>query len=406
MNPKLFTFLIAFALAAPAHGTPGSVRDFQLRPAPSPSATPQVQGPVDTEGAVPVRPRVIPAPSSTPSQSVPASAAPGPSPTRTAAPGAAPSSVSRSTPTAQAETRQTPPRQSQTNAPAQPTATPLTSPQLPASDTPEESAPSPQATSSPVSTSETEPTSSGHPVTSQETNWLGWIVIIAGLILLALGGWLFWRKREQQAQMIPQIELPLVKPVPDDDNVEQETPLPTTISNAAAGAIPETKTSGFSAAKSKFQVKVAAQSLSRSMMNATLQYRLELQNLGSAAIGDISVHADVVTAHSQAPLSEQLADTESDLPFAAFVPKISSRDAQVVDGEYRLPLRLIRAIAQGKTQLFVPLLRLKIESADIDPVIHTFVVGIRPPDGTGKLLPFRLDEMAQTYRNIGLRQLA
>ena len=152
-------------------------------------------------------------------------------------------------------------------------------------------------------------------------------------------------------------------------------------------------------------MKAQALTLSRSLMNATFSYRLELMNLTNQPISEVSVKADLVTAHGQAPISEQVASDDTELPDAAFVASIDGRATHEVKGNFSLPVGSIRPITQRGATLYVPLLRLRVEGEDMDPITCTFVVGIKPPERGAKLQPFRLDEMAQTYRNIGLRLL-
>ena len=140
-------------------------------------------------------------------------------------------------------------------------------------------------------------------------------------------------------------------------------------------------------------------------MFATLNYALDLRNLGTQPLRDLTLRADLVTAHGQAPLEEQLADRDADMAPVTGIPMIAAQETYRFDGEYRLPTSEIRIIAQGKAQLYVPLLRIRIDMDGKAPLVRSFVVGLRPASGHGKLQPFRRDEMAQTYRNIGLRSL-
>ena len=153
------------------------------------------------------------------------------------------------------------------------------------------------------------------------------------------------------------------------------------------------------------QLRVEASSLSRSVMNATLSYQIMLRNMGTKTLTDIRVSADLITAHGQTPVADQLGSRASQLPQVASVAEIAPRETQPVTGDLRLPVSQIRTIRQGKAHLFIPLLRVRIDGDGKDPIIRTFVVGTLPPAGQSKLLPFRLDELAQTYRNIGLRAL-
>lgn len=140
-------------------------------------------------------------------------------------------------------------------------------------------------------------------------------------------------------------------------------------------------------------------------MNATLAYRLQVSNLGTKPLRDIHLSADMVTAHNGAPVNEQLAGKQTLLAPVSTLAEIGPGETVPVTAEIRLPVHAIRTIRQGNAHLFVPLLRLRVDAEGRDPVVRTFVVGMLPPAGQSKLQPFRLDELAQIYRSIGLRAL-
>lgn len=140
-------------------------------------------------------------------------------------------------------------------------------------------------------------------------------------------------------------------------------------------------------------------------MNATLAFKLDIRNLGTRTMRDIIVKADMVTAHGKAPMDQQLATANTDLPALSTIAELAARDTQTLTSELRLPVSAIKLIPQGRAFVYVPLLRIRIEAEGKAPVTRTFVIGNLPPQGQSKLQPFRLDEMAQSYRNIGLRAL-
>ncbi len=180
---------------------------------------------------------------------------------------------------------------------------------------------------------------------------------------------------------------PPASPLPDTP-----PPAPHNLKTAAAPRVP-------------IQLKAEAQSLSRSLMAATLTFKLDIRNLGTQTIRDIAIDADLVTAHGKAPVGQQVANADSELPSLQIIPEIKGQDVYSITGEFRLPVNQIRTISQGAATLFVPLLRVRAVMPGKTSVVQTYVLGILPATGQGKLQPFRLDEMAQTYRNIGLRLL-
>ena len=78
----------------------------------------------------------------------------------------------------------------------------------------------------------------------------------------------------------------------------------------------------------------------------------------------------------------------------------------VLQGELRLPLREVRAIRQGSVPVFVPLLRLTVRAANLEPQAHTYVIGTRNAQKGARPNPFRLDEPPRTYAQLTTRALA
>jgi hypothetical protein len=212
-------------------------------------------------------------------------------------------------------------------------------------------------------------------------DWLWWLLGTLGAIALGLVGWSL-RRRPTAAAPAPTIEKPRVpaatRPVADPP----------------ASADPD------------LRVEAEAISLGRSFANATLSYAITVSNLGGRPLQNVRIEADMTTAHSSLPVDQQLANMTTELPDLAHVDCLASGAAKQARGEFRLPVGQIRLIRQGKAALYVPLLRLRIHADGIEPLVKTFVVGQKQGARSGKLTPFRLDEMAQVYREIGLQPLA
>ena len=398
MKLRIIILPALLAFAAPATAAPGSVQDFQL-PAPTPSATetPQVQGPVDTQAGIPIGPRVIPAatPSATPTEEPPSDS---PTPVETRSSDGSPPARTNAEQTQRASTpntrRPTPSQAAPTIAPA--TDTTAVEEQ---SSSATASEPLENLDFSPDLSSETSglPSASGVPELSVSgiLDYV-WLIAAFAALVAVLGGFYLYRQRGTPlAVSAPTIEPPLVRQ-PDEPVTKEEAVTPVAPTASAPSAV---------LPPLPIQMKAQALSLSRSMLNATLSYQLDLTNLGTHPLKEISVRADVVTAHGRAPADEQLANRESDLDFVSVIAEIPPGDSYTLNGEFRTPVSSIRAITQGNAYVFVPLLRVRIDVDGKDPMLKTFVVGTKPPAGRSKLQPFRLDEMAQTYREIGLRLL-
>lgn len=368
---RIPTISLVALIAAASPAAAQSVQDFRLPPEPTPTPTTQVEGPVDREGPVIIAPRVIPTGTATPTPRP--TAAPTPAPTA-----ARSTSTPRPLPT-QSPMAQRPPA---VEAPGQ-----ATVPSLPAEALPDAATPAIDSTATPLPAAPATATAAEEAEQAEEPqsgfDWLWWVLGLAAVAALALVGW-FLRQRRTVALSAPAIERPRVP-----------TPSPT------APPVAPVATSG-----PDLRVEAEAISLGRSFANATLSYSITVSNLGGQPLQNVRIEADMTTAHSSLPVDQQLASTTTELPDLAWIDQLAAGAAKQARGEFRLPVGQIRLIRQGKAALYVPLLRLRIHADGIEPVVRTFVVGQKQGARSGRLTPFRLDEMAQVYREIALQPLA
>lgn len=197
-------------------------------------------------------------------------------------------------------------------------------------------------------------------------------------MLTLIGAWLWWRRRNAHAEP-PLIERPVVAQ-PSPDSPGDVAPVPPQLT-----------------------LQANALKLSRSMMNATLHYRLSVTNRSTTALGDLMVGGDLVSAHNGKALSEQVAGVEQALPVRHRIERISPGQTKVLEGTLQLPLTQVHPIRQGSALLLVPLMRWQLAGADMEPLACTFVVGTLSQVAGGRLQPFRLDEQPQDYSPIGQR---
>lgn len=364
---------IALILAAPTPLVAQSVQDFQLPPNPTPTPSPRVQGPVDTEGdSIPARPRVIETPTPTPAPaSTPRQGSPVPQPT-----------VPQSTPTPLPSTRPAPARtapidqvpQNSRNAP------------LPTADERAPLGEGVEAAAEPnlqgedqvgEATGEPMPTESGSiaplPEADTEKENADWIWPAVGGGILALLGLGYFLSRRRSSAPAPIIEKPVVG-------------------------------SGGPVNASDIHIRTEAIKLTRSVMNATLHYRVSLLNKATHALSNVAIGADVVSAHGGLPMEQQVASADYALEKRHQFDRIAPGQNVRYEGQITIPLSQIRAIRQNNAALFVPLLRLRIDGATPEPLVKTFVVGLGMPEG-GRVMPFRIDEGPRSYEPIAARAL-
>ena len=449
---------VALAFALPAPVLAQSVNDFQLPPAPTPSASPQVQGPVDPDNPAPVRPRPTPTPT------LPPTARPTPAPTAAATPRPT-ATTPAPRPTASA-TRPAPT--------ARPTAT-ATAPAVPATGLPETSTTSPFPVEGvgqngvgqdgitqdgaaqggtapmPLPTAATPGESADAASTGAEpqgdTNWPLWIGLALAL-LAAIGGVVFWRKR-QDAQPPATIEPPLVRtPAASDDAAAAPTPAPTPTPtpatrliaaepsapavipprpvarpNGQPAAQPQSRPAGQPMPQPAFaqpapqpvpavlantgSLAIAAEAvkLTRSFAFITLQYRLTLTNDGDAPITGVAIGADMVSANARAPMEQQVAMADTAIAIRHTVADIAPGQTLTVDGQAQLPLAQVEPIRQGRHPVLVPLMRVRVERAGEDAVVKTLIIGQGAPGGE-RLQPFSLNDGLRSYQPIAQRELA
>ena len=154
------------------------------------------------------------------------------------------------------------------------------------------------------------------------------------------------------------------------------------------------------------EVEAHAVTLSRSVMNASISYRVTMVNRGREPITLIEVHGDVTTAHGRVPAAQQLADTEQSFPELHTHARLAPGERITMRGELRLPLREIRALRQGSVPVFVPLLRLTVRAQNMQPKAYTYVIGTRAAEKGSRPNPFRLDEPPRSYAQLTTRALA
>jgi hypothetical protein len=219
-----------------------------------------------------------------------------------------------------------------------------------------------------------------------------------GLLLLALGGFAGWvvsrrlplRERGVKA---PVIERPRVVPPP----APQPEPIP------ERAAIAEPPAPRESAAHEPLALLLEPLRLSLTLMNASLAYRLEVANHGSAALEALSIRADMISAHASMTREQQLAGPGASAPTVHRIDRLEPGESRVVEGEFRLPFPSIIPIRQGDAALMLPLARFRAQAQGTAPVTKTFAVG---QPGAGGLQPFRLDLGPRVYPQLVQRAFA
>lgn len=383
MKHRITLFLTAIAASMPhtvVAAPGGSVRDFRLPPAPTATSTPQVQGPIDPDAVVPNRPRAVNTPTPTPTPTPVARPTIAPRVTPTIAPTTAPTPQQRRTVPSPASTRTPNAQRTITPRPA----TPLQSDETVSrpSDIP---APTPDASVSIVPGVAPSVEATDNEVAPGETGDFPWLWLLGGLVILGLiAAAIFLRTRSTQNAPAPVIEPPLRKAA------DAAEPVVAPVPQVAKG----------------LTMQAEAIKLSRSMMNASLAYRITVKNQTARTIANIAVGGELVSAHQGKPVDQQMADAAQSLPQRHEVSQLAPGHSESFTGILQLPVDQIAPIRQGNGALYVPLMRWRVASAEgAEPVAKTYVVGQRATRTGGKMQPFPLDRELRSFDRLSQRAL-
>jgi hypothetical protein len=146
--------------------------------------------------------------------------------------------------------------------------------------------------------------------------------------------------------------------------------------------------------------------LSLTLLNATLSYRLLLNNRSAEPLENVAITADMIAAHATLSREQQLSGPDAAAMQVASIERLEPGESRIVSGEFRLPFSQILPVRQGNAALLFPLARFRIEGANREPVTRTFLVA-QPSERPGAgLQPFRLDLGPRIYPKLAQRAFA
>lgn len=378
----LIAFVAALALSQPALAQ-DSVTDFQLPPAPTPSASSSAHGPVDPDNPFGTRPtpRVTATPTTAPAQQPVIVVPPAPSATPPAQPSA---SVTAPRPRATTPAQPVPSQAPETSA-AEPASSLAP---VPSSDTAESEAPQPSDEARPVSAPEPEiatPEADGQP---------GWLMIVLGLLGLGLAGlivWLIARRRRSRSAATEQFEAaPAPAPAPQPSApaalAPAGRPAPALAQRHAAPTPSPALTSDFAPDSAPHAVSLAVEpvSLRVSLAYATLICRAAIANNTSAVVGPLAIRGDLASAHRAVDQRATLAPAITDLDPLATIENLAPGAAIEQRIEVKLPLSHVAGFVKGGHQFFVPLVRVALVPPTGEAQLRIWTVGTA---GAAKLGP-------------------
>jgi hypothetical protein len=342
-------------LAAPASA---ALSDFRLPVDPPQQSEPERIGPVAPD--VPESRAPAPTPAPTPRARPPEMTADEPRIVLPDLPAATPTPAPSRTAAAPVQTRPSPTDERVATETAVPAADSLTLPQASATPSP---LPVPSVAAPP----------------GEGSSWWPWVLAaLAGFGLTGFAGWRWLRRRPvARPSAVPQLERPRLASARPPANHAPAEPL---------------------------QITLEPLRLSLTLMNATLAYRLEVANRGTAPIVGLTIGADMIAAHASMTREQQLSGPGDGAATVQLIERLEPGESRIIEGEFRVPFTQIVPIRQGNAALLLPLARFRLVAEGAAPVVRTFAVG--QLGSKAALQPFRLDQGPRVYPKLTQRAFA
>ncbi|MEE4537065.1 MAG: hypothetical protein V2J51_01050 [Erythrobacter sp.] len=402
-------------VSAYAHAAAPRAQTYSL-PEGSASPTPAPQGPVDERAGVPIGPQVIapepeqpeprrpaPAPRRAPARPAPTTAtppapSPTPEPAQRSAPARAPSSREAAQAAPQLEAQSAPTSEGGEET-AQPSGDEAPGPgfdSLPA----RESTPASERSDASFRNETGAPHAAGAGREERDGSAAVWIASALSVLALlgAAFGWLWWQ-RQRPARTRPLREGTIAARVSETIAAEMAGPSPPS-KLRSAGKAPDPRAGSTPArALPHIVLGVDCTAATRSVMMFSAEFDVTLTNRSDTAARDIAVWATLFCAR-KGPCS----DAGTPAPVAT-IARIGPHQSARVAASVQLPIGQVRAIRQGTTPLFVPLLEITSRVGNAPPVAQRFIVG-RPSERAGsKLHPLPLDGVPGSFRGLKVRAI-
>jgi hypothetical protein len=147
-----------------------------------------------------------------------------------------------------------------------------------------------------------------------------------------------------------------------------------------------------------------AKAVRLSLVYATLQYELEITNLGAEPLLPLQVRADLASAHSSIGTREQLAPAPAAMEAKHAVEALAPGDTTTLKGEVRVPLQQIVPVKKGNAHFLVPLVRFCILTPNGTAIRRVFTAGPHDP-GSNAIASVRLDAGPRNLRDLNAREI-
>ena len=436
----LASVAVSLSVSGLAQSNPNTFTLPQATPTPSPSPSDATQGPVDESSGARIAPRLIapepvlteaaPAPAST-SARTPAASASSPAISPTTTPGVLPP---QPTPTELQTSAAPSEAASEPSTPAvpQPEAS-----EIPVGDQADISGPvlddptlgdipadgpmvgegewvdvtpGPSIDLGPASTSP----SSTAPVYGPPPNiWGNWIWAGLALLLAALGiiAWRAWLSRRNTPLLIESNVTQGIRqtmsagsydskrtasPPPPPPQPAPPPPAPPAPETARTAAASSASPPAAGAPTPRIALSLSVEGATRSVMMFTLKFRLTIANRSDRAVRDLALSAQLASAQRGQSNAPSLAMGQ---PIGS-VERIGPQQSHTVSGSIQLPMSQVRAIQQGATPVFIPLLHVTLDGPELPAQTTSFVIGTPSEAGGLRLHPITLDAQPGTIHGL------
>lgn len=156
-------------------------------------------------------------------------------------------------------------------------------------------------------------------------------------------------------------------------------------------------------------LEAVPESLTISLVMATLRYRLRIANRGETGLGEVIVRGGMIAAHASLPEHEQFGGEGAALEDCHHFIGLAPGEGAELTGELRVQLAELVPIRVGNAALFVPLVRFRACAVAVSGAVIeescVLAVGEPPAMPGAGIRPFRLDLGPRLYKDIGSRRL-
>ncbi len=142
-------------------------------------------------------------------------------------------------------------------------------------------------------------------------------------------------------------------------------------------------------------------SATRSVMMFTVEYRIALTNRTDKAVRDITLSARLTSAQKGTSNAGSLG---AGTPIGV-IDRIGPQQSIAVTATMQLPMVEVRAIRQGSTPVFIPLLHVTLEGAGQRAATTTFVIGTPSAATHMRLHPIALDTPPGSIRGLRANEI-